>query len=113
MSEKKKLLIIFVLSYLELFFLEVDKGLEMLDFLREQNLSASTRSNNLHSVCDDLMTKMSSMNEMKNEIEAKEKVFKNADKVVTQSNHTLNPESLCSIFYKVYRIIDKMLVNYI
>ena len=73
----------------------------MLDFLQEQNSSASTRSNNLHSVCDDLMTKMSSMNELKNEIEAKEKVFKDADKVVTQSNHTLNPESLCKLLDEI------------
>lgn len=89
------------LKYVHFFYLEVDKGLAMLDFLREQNLSASTRSNNLHSVCDDLMTKMSSMNEMKNEIEAKEKVFKNADKVVAQSNHTLNPESLCKLLDEI------------
>ena len=80
---------------------EVDKGLELLEFLREQNSSASTKSNNLHSVCDELMTKMSAMNELKVEIEAKEKVFKDADKVVTQSNHTLNPESLCKLLNEI------------
>ena len=80
---------------------EVDKGLELLEFLREQNSSASTKSNNLHSVCDELMTKMSAMNELKIEIEAKEKVFKDADKVVTQSNHTLNPESLCKLLNEI------------
>lgn len=43
------------------------------------------------------MTKMSSLNELKNEIEAKENVFKDADKSIAQSNHTLNPESLCKL----------------
>ena len=37
----------------------------------------------------------------KAEIEAKEKVFKDADKVVTQSNHTLNPESLCKLLNEI------------
>jgi hypothetical protein len=76
---------------------QVDKGIEVLEFLRDQNSSASTKSNNLHNVCDELMTKMSSLNELKNEIEAKENVFKDADKSIAQSNHTLNPESLCKL----------------
>ena len=37
---------------------QVENNLQVLGYLKEQNSSASTKSNNLHSVCDDLMTKM-------------------------------------------------------
>ena len=80
---------------------QVEKNLQVLDFLKEQNSSASTKSNNLHSVCDELMTKMSALNELKQDIEAKESVFKDADKVVAQSNHMLNPDNLTKLLDEI------------
>ena len=70
--------------------------------MKEQNSSASTKSNNLHSVCDDLMTKMSSLNELKSDIESKEALFKDADKIVAQTaNHLLNSENLTKLLDEI------------
>jgi len=81
---------------------QVENNLKVLGFLKEQNHSASTKSNNLHSVCDDLMTKMSTLNELKSDIEAKESLFKDADKIVAQTaNHLLNSETLTKLLDEI------------
>jgi len=81
---------------------QVENNLQVLGYLKEQNSSASTKSNNLHSVCDDLMTKMSSLNELKSDIESKEALFKDADKIVAQTaNHLLNSENLTKLLDEI------------
>ena len=81
---------------------QVDQSLEVLTFLKEQNLSASTKSNNLHSVCDELMTKMSKLNHLQSEIQAKECIFTDTDRL-QNVNPAINnnPESLCKMLDEI------------
>ena len=80
---------------------QVNQSLEVLSFLKEQNLSASTKSNNLHSVCDELMTKMSKLNHLQSEIQSKECIFTETDRLQNVNLAMNNPESLCKILDEI------------
>ncbi len=65
--------------------------------MAEQNLKATTKSDNLHNNCEHIMKKMKETSNLREDLVGQEKYFAEVDKCVSQTNVTLSPEAMCSV----------------